>query len=87
MHKSQSLYCMLNFSGLSTITEEPLIVKEAINRRKVERARRISKRAVVRRPTSQIGLPYVGTEDCQIHCGSTSCEGYSKFSPLDVISF
>lgn len=79
---------MSNFSGLSTITEEPLIVKEDINRRKLERARRISKSAVVKRPTSQIGLPSVSTADDHIHYGgSKSCEGYSKFSHLDVISF
>nr|POE44968.1 hypothetical protein CFP56_79683 [Quercus suber] len=35
-------------SGLSTIIEEPLLVKE-VNRRKVERARRRSKKAVIAR--------------------------------------
>ncbi|EXC04832.1 hypothetical protein L484_010258 [Morus notabilis] len=39
---------MIDNRGLSTITEEPLRVKEEINRRKLERARRISKRAVVK---------------------------------------
>ncbi|GMN34984.1 hypothetical protein TIFTF001_005007 [Ficus carica] len=73
---------MMDNRGLSTIREEPLVVKEDINRRKVERARRISKRA-----TSQIGLPHdVGV--AEIQCGGpTKRDRYSKFSSSDFISF
>ncbi|PON91068.1 Clathrin, heavy chain [Trema orientale] len=80
---------MMDKRGLSTIREEPFNGKEEINGRKLERPRRSSKRAVIKRPTSQIGLPYVTIKnDHGIHYGgSKSCEGYSKFSPLDVISF
>lgn len=72
----------VSFVGLSSIREEPLVVKEDINRRKVERARRISKRA-----TSQIGLPHnVGV--AEIQCGGpTKRDRYSKFSSLDFIYF
>ncbi|XP_030496736.2 uncharacterized protein LOC115712574 [Cannabis sativa] len=78
---------------LSTITEEPLILKEERNRSKMERGRRISKRAagVQQRTTSQIVLPCVSTADdmIQYYSGSPkSCQqGYSKTSPLDFISF
>ncbi|XP_062098061.1 uncharacterized protein LOC133803933 [Humulus lupulus] len=90
-YKKMMMRNLIEKRGLSTITEEPLILKEERNRRMVERRRRISKRAGVQRPTSQIGLPCVSTtadDMIQYHSGSKSFEqGYSKFHPLDVISF
>ncbi|KAF3443544.1 hypothetical protein FNV43_RR13230 [Rhamnella rubrinervis] len=62
---------MMENKGLSTITEEPLIGNEW-SRRKLERARRISKRAVMAPSINLLGLPHHRAE---IPCGGSDFDG------------
>lgn len=65
------LFLSFSFSGLCTITEEPLVGKEW-SKRRLERARRPLRRAAMAPSINLIGLPHLRAE---IPCGGSNYDG------------